>query len=685
MADLFPCPNKSDCAEEAADLVVRRNFTAELPDRNLAFSIFYPPLGFPGFPPPGATTASFCSASSQQNADICSIDPPNNGFGTEFPTVYASSAQECSVSCPGGGVVTFSSPPALFFANTQSLADQLALDFACEAAQLLCTTPLIVNTDQTCTVTCEDGSTESYTVLAGSFTAQTQSEANGLAMTLACTVANALCSGIPITLFASAPQSCTIQCASGAFTYTVPAGVAHGLTQAEANAAAAALACVLAASGCSNLPPFVGNTAQTCSQDCDGTIVTYTIPANTFQALDQATANLIAFALACAALSQSCQEGTTPPPVTAPNTQQSCSIGCDGGGSFTYVVPYNTYRADNQAAANAVAQTAACNLAAIYRTCVTAVNDTACASAAYNRAINASGPLSGNMSSVVLSSGTLPPGVSIFGQSLTGIPVTGGTYSFVLRVNFAGGSFALQPCTIRVIQITGSLSAAQEDVAYSDSISVVGVDSPTLIVVGGLLPPGIGMSGAGVFSGTPTAQGTYNFVVQVSGTSCTRQFSLTVTAPVASCPDWSTLLWGSPIIIGASGGATGSMAPDGVAGDTFTMAASVPMFPPDFFLVQGANSGQLNYNGSGCNCKLVLDFAGVFSHPTEISCTVAVEQNGVPVLGIAGTLGVNTHFFTLNDTGGGTDLIEVFITMQCHNTVGGGPSSMNVTGVLSNV
>src|SRR6185503_16983883 len=91
------------------------------------------------------------------------------------------------------------------------------------------------------------------------------------------------------------------------------------------------------------------NTVQACTQNCNGVPQSFTVPAGVFVGLDQISADLTAYLFACAVLSLYCSEDKElPDPPTAPNTRQSCSVPC-GSGTFTYTVPYNTYRADNQA------------------------------------------------------------------------------------------------------------------------------------------------------------------------------------------------------------------------------------------------------------------------------------------------------------------------------------------------
>jgi hypothetical protein len=75
---------------------------------------------------------------------------------------------------------------------------------------------------------------------------------------------------------------------------------------------------------------------------------------------------------------------------------------------------------------------------------------------------------------------------------------------------------------------------------YSQSISVTGAVIPdTFSIDSGALPGGITMDTTGAFSGTPTAVGTFQFVVRVTDASkstATQAYQLTVAAPQLPAP-----------------------------------------------------------------------------------------------------------------------------------------------------
>ncbi|HUI84373.1 MAG TPA: Ig domain-containing protein [Candidatus Binatia bacterium] len=144
-----------------------------------------------------------------------------------------------------------------------------------------------------------------------------------------------------------------------------------------------------------------------------------------------------------------------------------------------------------------------------------------------------------------LSSGALPPGLNLSGQTaqITGTPTTLGTFSFTAKVTDAAGNIATANLSIVVEGVlvitcnsclagTLTLPTGTPGVPYSATLSVTGGVAPyTWCVIetngmcdngsGGALPPGLTIttdaSGNGVISGTPTTPGTPGqFTVQAS-------------------------------------------------------------------------------------------------------------------------------------------------------------------------
>ena len=163
---------------------------------------------------------------------------------------------------------------------------------------------------------------------------------------------------------------------------------------------------------------------------------------------------------------------------------------------------------------------------------------------AYNQTLTASGGTQPYAWSIA--SGALPAGLSLVGQGataqITGTPTSAGPALFVLQVL---GNNGLSSTTFFIITInqgpmpptivTTSLPNATVGIAYSQTLTASGGTMPyTWGLASGSLPAGLNLSSGGVISGTPTAQGTSNFTVKVTGgnaLSSTGSFSITTNLP----------------------------------------------------------------------------------------------------------------------------------------------------------
>ncbi|MGZ4688115.1 MAG: virginiamycin B lyase family protein [Acidimicrobiia bacterium] len=110
--------------------------------------------------------------------------------------------------------------------------------------------------------------------------------------------------------------------------------------------------------------------------------------------------------------------------------------------------------------------------------------------------------------------------------------------------NLNGGSIGRIDATPAPVSVsTSSLPSGQVGVAYSTTVAASGGITPySWATQSGSLPPGLSLSTAGVISGTPTAAGTYNFVVQGADSgapagTATRSLAIMVTqVPVNLAP-----------------------------------------------------------------------------------------------------------------------------------------------------
>lgn len=372
--------------------------------------------------------------------------------------------------------------------------------------------PIIYSSNpQTCTVDCGDGTSQSYTAVAGSgVSIVSQADADVQAFNLACAVAAILCAGgIPV-LYSNVPETCTVPCAlGGSFSYTVAAGTFYSLnSQNEANLLAFQLACLIAADLCPLPIPL----------------------------------------------------GSGPPPPAPPaspyfgNSPQSCSTTCASGGEFIYTVSAGMFTAESKIAANAIARSYACQQAAGHQVCLGEILSLCCAEESYSALIAST--MTGVITWSVIA-GVLPPGLSmnVFGL-IDGVPITGGTYVFTIRQSNTAGLSATRTYSITVVEITTvALPDGDTSTPYSQALSVIGAGtSPTWSIVSGALPDGLTLQPfTGIISGTPTEADDFGFTVGVqpqgSAIVCEQDLEITINSVSVEPLEWWPL--GAPNRIGA--------------------------------------------------------------------------------------------------------------------------------------
>jgi hypothetical protein len=126
-----------------------------------------------------------------------------------------------------------------------------------------------------------------------------------------------------------------------------------------------------------------------------------------------------------------------------------------------------------------------------------------------------------------IASGSLPPGLTVDTDGLVGKPKQLGTYNFVLKAIDSGSpqQMATQALTITVTPtpLTSGppVSPAPINELYHSQIAATGGTPPySWTVTSGNLPPGLTLNAStGSIDGTPTQNGTFNFVPQISDSS----------------------------------------------------------------------------------------------------------------------------------------------------------------------
>lgn len=203
------------------------------------------------------------------------------------------------------------------------------------------------------------------------------------------------------------------------------------------------------------------------------------------------------------------------------NTQQSCTIPCPNGGTFTYTLPAGSIVRRTLEEANLVAASIACTLARAHRMCLGAFSTTCCIAQPFSGGITATGsflaPTVFGFNFWQITSGSIPPGMTFHGGFtlsktvvIDGTPTTAGTYSFSVRVTAPNGDHSERSYTLIVAGITNAdpLPDATAGAAYSIQLNTFGFDAtPNLQIGSGALPTGLSLVGDTI-SGTPTTAGT---------------------------------------------------------------------------------------------------------------------------------------------------------------------------------
>ncbi|MBL8222077.1 MAG: putative Ig domain-containing protein, partial [Bryobacterales bacterium] len=159
-------------------------------------------------------------------------------------------------------------------------------------------------------------------------------------------------------------------------------------------------------------------------------------------------------------------------------------------------------------------------------------------SLSYTTSFQASGGSGGNYNFAVIN-GSLPPGLNLSPNgNLSGTPTAAGSYQFTIQVIDGTGGAATKPFTLSVIApnltiTTQSLPAGATGQSYSSTVAASGGAQPyTFSITIGSLPTGLTLnSTTGAITGTPTAQGGFNFIIQVrdaNGLTSTASLSIQI-------------------------------------------------------------------------------------------------------------------------------------------------------------
>ena len=137
-----------------------------------------------------------------------------------------------------------------------------------------------------------------------------------------------------------------------------------------------------------------------------------------------------------------------------------------------------------------------------------------------------------------ISSGSLPPGLTLSPGTISGTPTTAGSYPITIRATDANGCTGEAQYTLvvacPVITVNpASLPAGATGTAYNQTFTATGGVAPySFTISGGAFPAGLSLASNGNLTGAPTSPGNYNFNVRATdanGCFSQRAYTLAIT------------------------------------------------------------------------------------------------------------------------------------------------------------
>jgi hypothetical protein len=263
-----------------------------------------------------------------------------------------------------------------------------------------------------------------------------------------------------------------------------------------------------------------------------------------------------------------------------------------------------------------------------------------------------------------ISVGSLPSGLNLSGNTISGTPTTAGTVSFTIQVTDASGGSQSAAVSINVAAAppltvattSGTLPQGIVNSSYaSTQLNATGGFQPytSWIVVApgtGTLPPGLSLSTNGQLTGTPTTAGTYPFTVQVTDsatpTANTAQANLSITVvATTSCTtltgkesllqgDYAFVLSGfdasgNPVFLGGVFVASGAKGPGNITSGTLDM--NLVSGVQTGLSITSASSYNLGLDPNATNgyrgCMSIVTSAGTMNYRFSVDAVGAVTAN----------------------------------------------------------
>lgn len=250
------------------------------------------------------------------------------------------------------------------------------------------------------------------------------------------------------------------------------------------------------------------------------------------------------------------------------------------------------------------------------------------AGTSYSQSITASGGT--GPYSYDITAGSLPAGLTLSTTGiLSGTPTAGGTFNFTVTATDASGgvepytgsrtyTITSAPATITLAPGAGALPTSTVATFYSQGITASGGIAPySYDITSGALPAGLTLSSTGTLSGTPTAAGTFNFIVTAKDAS-------TGTGPFTGSTAYSIITGAPTVLLPATNLPNGDVE---VAYSRTLNAASGGTAPYAYTLTTGALPQGITLSSDGTLSGIPLE-NGTFNF--AVKATDASTGTGAP-------------------------------------------------------
>lgn len=195
-----------------------------------------------------------------------------------------------------------------------------------------------------------------------------------------------------------------------------------------------------------------------------------------------------------------------------------------------------------------------------------------------------------------IESGALPNGLTLLSNgTVTGAPLTAGTYHFTVKVTNAEGSDSKAlsitvtdnaPAPVEPTVTTESLPGGTIGTAYNAALTATGDATIIWSIESGALPDGLTLLSNGAVTGTPSKAGTYIFIVRAANNAghVTKELSIVITDETVA-----------PAITGGQDSLTLTEGYTATSTDAFTVGGSSDV---DVSIFNGNDSGKFSWNSA---------------------------------------------------------------------------------------